>query len=700
MLITGVQMLALFLAAIAAAQATAPACEDGAEACIRGDHSEMLQQRVQAHQEPPVHEGEPPEPPAGLPPSDSEKTLLETEEQTRQEPPVHEGEPPEPPAGLETEDDDAPEETLLETEDDDDGAAPDPLLEAEEEDEARALLAEETSERVVPGFSKWMNDYKKAQKALEKKSKEIAEKNKKLAAEKKAKEAAKKAAEKKAKEAAEKKAKEEAEKKAHQEYRRKDYKRLYFTREGKGCPKMRYNKHVGCVEPDIVHEKTNELCVTPETRWTDKVVLAKPAKELVYASTKEDCMRDMLLATECGDIMLWHYPTKSCSCLAPDQKCEYMSKFIYEMKAAPNQAKILLGDKDITELVTKKSILDMDQQESMALLRHYRYQHVCTTMADGGREGPFYPKSGDGYCASQMTPKGNRKLGLFCDKRKGCRWCADGCLSCDGYSRCKRCEFGYELKYPAWCEKLHKCVLQSWRGGGCNKGSYCDVRKGCLDCPTGCRTCQMSDGEDADGTKITGIKKYGSLTCNSCDAGYQRVKYGVIAYENDFKRDNKGYTYKVPVHEYRCEKPNAPAAGGTCADPDPKAKGRASYDCPAGYKTPSANVTQGKCDSVSSCNKNCCKDMDALIKEAEDEYKSGKFKLKLDTVEKDMKDMDEEREELRQKSISKRDYCSEVYKAFKAWWEKHKEVIGDKVDSIIDLEKRHRYCGLHYHWHR
>jgi hypothetical protein len=58
------------------------------------------------------------------------------------------------------------------------------------------------------------------------------------------------------------------------------------------------------------------------------------------------------------------------------------------------------------------------------------------------------------------------------------------------------------------------------------------------------------------------------------------------------------YGTKVPA--------NAPAAGGTCTDPDPNMEGDEDYMCPSGYSTKNPAVSDGACSSVTTCNTNCC----------------------------------------------------------------------------------------------
>lgn len=51
---------------------------------------------------------------------------------------------------------------------------------------------------------------------------------------------------------------------------------------------------------------------------------------------------------------------------------------------------------------------------------------------------------------------------------------------------------------------------------------------------------------------------------------------------------------------------NVPAAGGTCGDPDPNTGGSMPYACPSGSAAKSPPVLSGTCDSLDTCNLNCC----------------------------------------------------------------------------------------------
>lgn len=52
--------------------------------------------------------------------------------------------------------------------------------------------------------------------------------------------------------------------------------------------------------------------------------------------------------------------------------------------------------------------------------------------------------------------------------------------------------------------------------------------------------------------------------------------------------------------------PNAPNAAGTCTDPDPAAAGDEDYVCPAGFQARLPPFPGGACTDVNSCNSNCC----------------------------------------------------------------------------------------------
>ena len=76
---------------------------------------------------------------------------------------------------------------------------------------------------------------------------------------------------------------------------------------------------------------------------------------------------------------------------------------------------------------------------------------------------------------------------------------------------------------------------------------------------------------------------------------------GVVAWSSDSDVEAKGW--KICV-----EPTNAPAAGGTCADPDPNNAGDVGYVCPVGYVGAFSNQTPD-CTNITSCNEHCCDKM-------------------------------------------------------------------------------------------
>jgi len=95
------------------------------------------------------------------------------------------------------------------------------------------------------------------------------------------------------------------------------------------------------------------------------------------------------------------------------------------------------------------------------------------------------------------------------------------------------------------------------------------------------------------------------LTMQTCPATCAK------GYEHYPKETILGY---IVSHASQCEcqgcsgttGANAPAAGGTCTDPDPSTAGSANYICPKGYQDKITNVTSQPCTDNATCNKNCC----------------------------------------------------------------------------------------------
>ena len=61
---------------------------------------------------------------------------------------------------------------------------------------------------------------------------------------------------------------------------------------------------------------------------------------------------------------------------------------------------------------------------------------------------------------------------------------------------------------------------------------------------------------------------------------------------------------------YHTEAANAPAAGGTCSDPDPNTQGDADYGCQS-MSTAKSGVENQACTSVATCQVNCCEALPA-----------------------------------------------------------------------------------------